>query len=87
VYLSGIIPNPNDGSFYFYIILSEPLIAAISITNLLSRPVTLPEEIQLMRGENRLLFDLETLPDGIYLLKFSSQSGIIIHKVIKTGTP
>ena len=81
---SGIVPNPNLGNFYFDIIIAEPVIAEVSITNIKGQPVILFFQRQLLRGENKIYFDLRTQPDGIYFLKLSFEKGEIFHQLIKT---
>ncbi|MCX6258225.1 MAG: PKD domain-containing protein [Bacteroidia bacterium] len=77
---SSIEPNPNNGDFNLHIIVEQQTDAAVSIYGLSGQMIISPENHVLQRGENLLKFSLNTLPDGMYILRLSCNYGQIYQR-------
>ena len=80
-----ILPNPNSGQFSVQIDLSERMMLAFSVTDVLGREVKrLAPAAGFDAGHHTLQFDVEALSDGSYFLKIKSPGGSGVWKFVKT---
>ncbi|HTA82765.1 MAG TPA: choice-of-anchor tandem repeat GloVer-containing protein [Bacteroidia bacterium] len=78
-YSLKIYPNPSNGQLFIELPVSGP--AILAITNELGQQVY-SQPVEPEAGSNKVALNLESLPDGLYVAKISSEKGVSIGKIV-----
>ncbi len=76
--LFSVYPNPTDGMFYINVINNITPQSYIEITNLVGITV-----YSSLLNNNTTSIDISDQPNGIYLIKLTSNDKMITKKIIK----
>jgi|AntAceMinimDraft_17_1070374.scaffolds.fasta_scaffold03386_3 Zn-dependent metalloprotease len=76
-----IYPNPNKGVFNLEYTSKQAESIKIEILDLLGKNLE-QKNMSVVKGLNKITLDLKGQPKGIYVIKITSQSGILINRII-----
>ncbi|HAD11548.1 MAG TPA: hypothetical protein DCF33_03820 [Saprospirales bacterium] len=82
--LSGwqISPNPaNDAQVKLLVNADETFEAAIRVTDMAGRTVSIQQGVNFLQGENTFTLDVNNLANGLYLVSLESQNGRNVRKL------
>jgi hypothetical protein len=78
-----IYPNPSTGSFTFEFYLHEPSRVFLAVHNNLGQIMAILLDKSLMSGEQKVIWNAEGLPAGIYYCRLQAGEQISSAKIVK----
>ena len=78
----SVYPNPTNGDLNVEISYSQTTNGMLYLHNAIGQMV-FSKNIELLNGFTREILDLQSLAAGIYTLTFQTDSGNIVHKIVK----
>ena len=78
-----VYPNPGNGLFYIQLPSNQPDLLSLEISNIQGE-IILKTSVQIKETDQYPL-DLQSWPDGVYILKIGHDTGTVIRRIIKIG--
>lgn len=79
-----VSPNPFDKILNIQYILTKDSPVRIELMDVVGNVITTPElKAQVAPGTYRTMFNTSTLPAGVYMLRFTTQTGSYSRKIVK----